>query len=218
MLFTEPSFLFVFLPLLLLLYFLSPQRVRNPLLSVASLVFYSIGEWRFLPWLVASIALNYWIAMRLGAWRHTRRALPLLIIGIASDLALLLVFKYADFFVENFQALWRALGHAPLPRHDKAFPLPLGISFFTFHKISYKVDVYRGDAEARRSPLDLALYILLFPQLIAGPIVRYHDIADQLVRRTIALSDFASGVSRSASGFVKSWRMRRGTLCRSRLR
>ena len=201
MLFTEPAFLFFFLPALLVAYFLAPDRARNHVLTLFSLVFYAVGEWQFLPWLLASTGVNYFVALGLAAWKGTRRERPLLAFGICIDLLLLIVFKYAGFFTRNLnEAL--ALLHVPgLP--VPAFPLPLGISFFTFHKISYKVDVARGVAEVRRDPLDLLLYILLFPQLIAGPIVRYHDIAAELVRRTIGRSEFAAGVRRFVIGLGK---------------
>ncbi len=201
MLFTEPLFLFLFLPLLLGLYFACPERYKNPLLSAASLVFFAVGERAFLPWLIASICVNYWIAVGIATYRGTPRARALLVIGIVSDLLLLVVFKYADFFCANFNLVWKAVHHTTLPLPH--ITLPLGISFFTFHKISYKVDVYRNHAVVRRNPLDLALYILLFPQLIAGPIVRYHDIADQLIRRTVTSRDFAIGIRRFILGFGK---------------
>src|SRR5436190_1373460 len=201
MLFTEPIFLFLFLPVLLAVYFAAPERYRNLILTFSSLVFYAAGEYRFLGWLLGSIALNYWIAIGLDKYRDTRYSLPLLYLGITSDLALLIVFKYADFILANANQLFGIL-------HLRTFPLPglalpLGISFFTFHKISYKIDVYRGTAEVRRKPLDLMLYILLFPQLIAGPIIRYHDIADQLVKRHIDWSIFAEGVRRFVIGLGK---------------
>lgn len=201
MLFSEPFFLFFFLPVLLFVYFLTPNRYRNLVLSIASLIFYSMGEYRFILWLLGSIAVNYWVAIGLDAVRGTRWSRPLLVLGITSDMGLLLVFKYADFAISNANSILHA-AHAhllPLPH----LLLPLGISFFTFHKISYKVDVYRGTAEVRRNPLDLALYILLFPQLIAGPIIRYHDIADQLVKRTIDRPLFMKGIRRFLVGLGK---------------
>ena len=155
MIFCEPVFLFLFLPALLASYYLAPDRSRNGLLAIASLLFYAVGEWRFLGWLIASIALNYWIAIGIDSARHTRWALRFLIIGVLSDLALLVVFKYAGFLVANVNRLLHAADVTPL--HVPALLLPLGISFFTFHKISYKVDVYRGTAEVKRRPLDLAL-------------------------------------------------------------
>ncbi len=177
MLFSEPTFLFLFLPVVVLLYALLPVRFRNGFLTVASLLFYASGEAAFLPFLLASVALNYYFAIWIANSKGTRRAAWILWAGIASDLGLLLVFKYTHFLIHNWNAL------API-WHGRIFTLgrialPLGISFFTFHKISYKVDVFRGHAEAKRNPLDLALYILFFPQLIAGPIVRYNEIAGQ---------------------------------------
>lgn len=201
MLFTEPIFLFLFLPALLAVYFAAPERSRNLILTFSSLIFYAAGEYHFLGWLLGSIALNYWIAIGLDKYRGTRYSLPLLYGGIASDLALLIVFKYADFIVANANHL---LSLMHLRTHSlPGLALPLGISFFTFHKISYKIDVYRGTAEVRRKPLDLMLYILLFPQLIAGPIVRYHDIADQLIKRQLDWSVFAEGVRRFVIGLGK---------------
>jgi alginate O-acetyltransferase complex protein AlgI len=201
MLFTEPAFLFVFLPALLGAYFLVPHRWRNLLLTLASLVFYCLGERHFFPILVASIAANYVLAIWIEKARATRWSGAVLALGITSDLALLLVFKYAGWLVENVD---RVLASAHLPAFTiPAIALPLGISFFTFHKISYKVDVYRGVTPAQRNPITLALYILFFPQLIAGPIVRYHEISDQLGRRTITRSDLALGIRRIIIGLSK---------------
>lgn len=201
MLFCEPVFLFIFLPLLLAVYYAVPQKGKNIVLTIASLLFYALGEWRFLGWLVASIAVNYWIAIGISAKRNTVWAMRLLVLGIISDLALLIIFKYSGFIVSNVnKALIVAhLSSLPVP----SLILPLGISFFTFHKISYKVDVYRGVAEARRKPMDLALYILFFPQLIAGPIVRYHEIANELVDRITRREDFAEGIRRFVLGLGK---------------
>jgi len=199
--FTEPAFLFIFLPALLAAYFLTPSRGKNLVLTLFSVLFYAVGEWQFLPWLLGSTALNYVVARGLVAWRGTRRVRPLLAFGIVSDLALLVAFKYAGFFTENINQLLLAAHLSALPVPMLA--LPLGISFFTFHKISYKIDVVRGVAEVRRNPLDLLLYIMLFPQLIAGPIVRYRDIAQELVRRTVTRADFAEGVRRFMMGLGK---------------
>jgi alginate O-acetyltransferase complex protein AlgI len=201
MLFTEPAFLFLFLPVLLAAYYLPPGRWRNVLLTGASLFFYAMGEWRFLGWLCGSIALNYFIAIGISRSQGTAWSRRLLSFGIISDLALLVVFKYSSFLVGNLN-FWRSVLHLPLVSVP-TLALPLGISFFTFHKISYKIDVYRGVAEARRNPLDLSLYILLFPQLIAGPIIRYHDIAKELAVRFITRSDFAVGIRRFVTGLGK---------------
>jgi alginate O-acetyltransferase complex protein AlgI len=196
--FAEPAFLFLFLPVLLVLYHVTPPAGRNLLLVLASLLFYAVGEWHFLPILLASVALNYWIALHIDRTRGTRTARIWLMLGVASDLALLVYFKYYAFVVNQLAYVifdFPTLSYSPV--------LPLGISFFTFHKISYKVDVYRGVCTVRRNPLDLALYILLFPQLIAGPIIRYHEIADQLIRRVVTRDGFAEGVRRFIVGLGK---------------
>ena len=201
--FTEPAFLFYFLPVTLAAYHLAPARLRNLVLTLASFLFYAVGEWTFVGWLLGSTAATYVVARGIDAWRGQRRAALLLALGVAIDLGLLGYFKYAGFAVRTLAGLGLTRGAVP------EILLPLGISFFTFHKISYKVDVWRGTAEVRKDPLDLLLYILFFPQLIAGPIVRYHDIADELVSRQARLSTTSptgSGGSRWASPRRCWWR------------
>jgi len=199
--FTEPAFLFFFLPATLAAYHLLPGRAKNLLLTAASLLFYAVGEWRFVPWLFGSTLATYAVARGLEAWRGKPVTRPLLALGVMTDLGLLAWFKYAGFFARAADGLAGLVGAPLLP--VPAVLLPLGISFFTFHKISYKVDVYRGTAAVRKNPLDLLLYILFFPQLIAGPIVRYHDIADELVERHPRLADVAEGVRRFGVGLAK---------------
>jgi alginate O-acetyltransferase complex protein AlgI len=220
-LFTEPTFLFLFLPVLLALYFATFSRSHgaygNWLLLIASVVFYAKGGGAFTWLILGSIAFNYRMAIAIagraprtdraprataaGAAQPPRLAERLLAFTIAVDLSVLGIFKYANFAADNVNALLLALHGRPL-----AVPrvlLPIGISFFTFHAISYVVDVYRGDATAQKSPVHAALYLLLFPQLIAGPIIRYRDIAGQLARRTVGLDDFAEGVRRFVVGLAK---------------
>jgi alginate O-acetyltransferase complex protein AlgI len=199
LLFTEPTFLFLFLPVLLALYFVTGSREHaaygNWLLLVASVIFYATGGGSFTWLMLGSIAFNYWMAIlvsRDGRW------LPF---AIAVNLTVLGVFKYANFFADNINALLRMADGQPI-----AVPrvlLPIGISFFTFHAISYVVDVHRRDATAQKSPVHAALYLLLFPQLIAGPIIRYRDIADQLARRLVTVGDFGYGVRRFIIGLAK---------------
>jgi alginate O-acetyltransferase complex protein AlgI len=151
--------------------------------------------------MLGSIAFNYWMAIAVDRTRGTANAKRLLAAAVAVDLAVLGVFKYANFFADNVNALFLVLHVRPVvvPR----VLLPIGISFFTFHAISYVVDVYRRDATAQKSPVHAALYLLLFPQLIAGPIIRYRDLADQLARRVVRLEDFAYGVRRFVIGLGK---------------
>ena len=215
MLFTEPTFLFLFLPLLLALYFATGSRPHaaygNWLLLVASVIFYAKGGGAFTWLMLASIAFNYWMAIavdrargpavssqRAGSDRAAKRWVA---VAVAVNLVVLGVFKYANFFADNVSALFLALGVQPVvvPR----VLLPIGISFFTFHAISYVIDVYRGDAMAQKSPVHAALYLLLFPQLIAGPIIRYREIADQLACRTVTAADLAYGIRRFVIGLSK---------------
>jgi alginate O-acetyltransferase complex protein AlgI len=202
-LFTQPSFLFLFLPVLLALYFALPQRgpSRNVLLLAASVLFYAKGAGAF-TWLIAAlIAFNYTAARMVDRRRHTPAGRWLLAAAVTADLLVLAVFKYADFTVSNVNALWAAMGRGvfPLPH----VLLPIGISFFTFHAISYVVDVYRRDATAQKSPVEAGLYLLLFPQLIAGPIIRYREIAGQLATRSVESSGFSAGVTRFVVGLAK---------------
>jgi len=204
-LFTEPIFLFLFLPILLGCYFLRRPHAAyaNWLLLVASVIFYARGGGAFTWLILASIAFNYWaaIAVDRARARSTAQGTSLLALAVAVNLTVLGIFKYANFFADNVNALLGALHVAPLPLPHVL--LPIGISFFTFHAISYVVDVYRRDASAQKSPVHAALYLLLFPQLIAGPIIRYRDIADQLARRTVTLEGFALGVQRFVVGLGK---------------
>jgi len=201
MLFTEPAFLFAFLPATLALYFATPVVGRNAVLALASLAFYALGEPRFLPFLVASIALGYGFAIWIERTRETRRGRAVLAIAIAIDLLLLVIFKYASWLADNVDRAISALGlgHIPVP----SILLPLGISFFTFHAISYVVDVYKRNAEPQRAIPSFALYILLFPQLIAGPIIRWRDIAMQIAHREERYADFAYGARRFVLGLGK---------------
>ena len=214
MLFTEPTFLFLFLPLLLALYF-APDLARvfertrvaahgtyaNWLLLVASVIFYAKGGGAFTWLMLGSIAFNYWMAIAVGRATEPRTARRWLAFAVTVNLVVLGIYKYANFFVDNVNTLSGVLGAARLevPR----VLLPIGISFFTFHAISYVVDVYRRDATAQKSPVHAALYLLLFPQLIAGPIIRYRDIADQLARRIVSTDDFAYGIRRFVVGLGK---------------
>jgi alginate O-acetyltransferase complex protein AlgI len=205
LLFTEPTFLFLFLPLLLGLYFIRPWREHaaygNWLLLVASVIFYAKGGGGFTWLMLASIAFNYWMAIAVDRVHGTPAAARRLAFAVAVDLVVLGVFKYANFFADNINAVLAAAHARPLevPR----VLLPIGISFFTFHAISYVIDVSRRDATAQKSPVHAALYLLLFPQLIAGPIIRYRDIADQLARRVVSIEDFAYGVRRFIIGLAK---------------
>lgn len=200
MVFSSITFLFFFLPGVLLLYFLF-ARQRNLLLLAASLFFYSWGEGQYLLVMLLSIGINYLCGIGLGNSSGKNSSRLLLATAILFNLSLLGFFKYANFLVENLNMLLIA---ANLPRLElAAVHLPIGISFFTFQAISYLIDVYRKQAVVQNNLISLGLYISLFPQLIAGPIVRYNDISEALNSRKIARDDVSYGISRFLFGLSK---------------
>lgn len=190
MLFVEPIFLFVFLPILLGAHWLLPARFRNSLLLAASLLFYFWGELGWTLLLLASVILNYCFGILISRSEAVPARRWSLAIGIVLNLGVLFCFKYAEFFLGE---LWRWEG----------IRLPLGISFFTFQSMSYLIDVCQGSAKAQRRFRDLALYIGFFPQLIAGPIVRYQEIVNQLASRSISMLSFQRGVNQFIVGLGK---------------
>ncbi len=201
MLFTEPAFLFVFLPLLLALHLAPWSRYRNGLLLVASVIFYARGGGAFTWLILGSILFNYAAALAVDRYRHGPAGRRLLAAVVGGNLLVLGVFKYATFAVDNLNAVLAAVGVAPVG--VPPIVLPIGISFFTFHAISYVVDVHRRDAVAQKGVVEAALYLLLFPQLIAGPIIRYRDIAAQLTSRRVTIDDMGEGVRRFVVGLAK---------------
>jgi alginate O-acetyltransferase complex protein AlgI len=202
--FSSVTFLFFFLPLVLIAYHLAPRRVRNLLLLVTSLGFYTWGAGAFVIGLVGSMVANYLVGLRLeqrvdaGDERGAKRVLA---VGVVINLALLAFFKYANFAVDSWNGVLAAAGIPALPWAP--ILLPIGISFFTFHALSYLVDIYRGVARHLVSPIDFGLYIAFFPQLIAGPIVRFHEIRDQLVQRRETVDAATAGMYRFALGLGK---------------
>ena len=200
MLFSSIPFLYYFLPCVLILYFVVPKCLKNTVLLVLlvfSLFFYAWGEPKYVLLMAVSITLGYVFGLLIEIWRGTKLSKLFLILSIVTSLGLLGYFKYADFFIANFNA---ATGlSVPLLK----IALPIGISFYTFQILSYTVDVYRGEVKAQRNYISLAAYVALFPQLIAGPIVRYSDIAAQLESRTHSFSNVALGTRRFILGLAK---------------
>ena len=197
MVFSSYTFLLLFLPALLAVYYLLPaarRSWRNGALLLFSLFFYACGGPAFLPLMLVSIAVNYLGGLLSAPGKPGRR--PFLILTLCANLGLLGWFKYAGFVSENLAALG-------LPVSLPAITLPIGISFFTFQGMSYVLDVYRGEAAAARNPLRVALYIALFPQLIAGPIVRYTEVAEAIGNRRETLTDFSEGAIRFCFGLAK---------------
>lgn len=198
MLFSSIPFLFYFLPCVFVLYFLVPMRWKNTVLLLASLFFYAWGEPKFVVFMLASIVQGYVLARLVEKYRADRgRAKLFLTLSLVFSLGLLGYCKYADFFLSGFNALTGL--HIPLLR----VALPIGISFYTFQILSYVVDVYRGDVKAQRNFIDLAAYIAMFPQLIAGPIVRYETVEQEIRERQVTMDDLAQGFRRFVVGLAK---------------
>jgi alginate O-acetyltransferase complex protein AlgI len=203
LIFPSQVFLFYFLPALLAVYYAAPRRYRNLVLLAFSYFFYFWGSGPFLFVLIASTGADFFLALAMdgrGGPKGPGRRWPLAM-GIALNLALLGYFKYSNFFIHEVNALL-GQGGAPYVRWTEVV-LPIGISFFTFQKITYLVDVYRGTRKALRSFTDYALYVALFPQLIAGPIVRFHEISEQIQSRSETFNGFYEGVLRFSWGLSK---------------
>ena len=195
MLFSSIPFLFYFLPAVLLVYFIVPQKFRNLVLLVFSLVFYGWGEPKYLFLMAGSILGYYGCGLAIARWPERKKIW--LWLSVALAVALMGIFKYADFFISSVNAVTGL--SIPLLR----LALPIGISFYTFQCLSYVIDVYRGNVPAQRSLIAFGAYVCLFPQLIAGPIVRYVDVARELESRTHSLEKFCDGMRRFLVGLGK---------------
>lgn len=195
MVFSSLTFLFYFLPIVLLIYYIVPNKAKNAVICIASLIFYFYGEPKYGVLMLFSIASTYIHGLLIE--KHPQKKKRFLISSIIISLGLLVFFKYTDFIISNINMVIR--GKIDLLR----LSLPIGISFYTFQMISYIIDVYRGEAKAQKSVLKLATYVALFPQLIAGPIVRYTTIASELDERKHTLENFSLGVRRFVIGLSK---------------
>ena len=197
MVFSSVPFLYVFLPVVLLGYFLVPRRFKNVVLLAASLFFYYYGERAYTSLLLISSLSDYLHSLYIEKHRGTQRAKAALISSIAVNLALLGFFKYADFLISTVNGLL----HTSIPLLK--VPLPIGISFFTFQTMSYTIDVYRGRVHAQKNLVTMGTFVCLFPQLVAGPIVRYSDIALELEQRSTTLDEVSAGARRFVVGLAK---------------
>ena len=197
MLFSSIPFLYYFLPIVIAVYFLVPRVLKNAVLLLSSLVFYAWGEPRYVFLMIATITLFYICGLAIEKAQKNTWKKVFLTLSVVISLGLLAIFKYADFFVDSFN---KATGLSiPLLR----LALPIGISFYTFQCLSYTIDVYRGNALAQKNPISFGAYVALFPQLIAGPMVRYVDVARELNSRTHSWEDVTLGIRRFLIGLSK---------------
>jgi len=197
MLFSSVTFLYYFLPAVLILYFLVPRFLKNTVLLISSLIFYGWGEPKLLFLMIFTILMFYFCGLMIGRSAEQRWKKFWLVTSIVISVGLLGLFKYADFFIDSFNAVTGL--SIPLLR----LALPVGISFYTFQSLSYTIDVYRGNVPAQRNPISFGAYVALFPQLIAGPIVRYVDVARELNERKHSWEDFCLGLRRFLVGLGK---------------
>ena len=205
MLFSSVTFLYYFLPAVVLLYFLAPWKLKNAILLVFSLAFYGWGEPKLLGLMIFTILMFYVCGLLIGASRSQRAKKAWLTVSVVISIGLLAIFKYADFFIDSFNGVTGL--SVPLLR----LALPVGISFYTFQSLSYTIDVYRGNVPAQKNPISFGAYVSLFPQLIAGPIVRYQTIEAEILERTETLEDAVSGIKRFIVGLAKKVLIANGT-------
>lgn len=196
MLFSSIPFLYYFIVITLVVYIVSPKKMKNVTLFLTSLFFYFWGERLYTIIMITSITLGYVFGLLIERFRSTKAKKPLVAVSVTLSLSFLFYFKYADFFIENFNTVTGL--SIPLLQ----VVLPIGISFYTFQIISYTIDVARGE-RAQKNPINLGAYITMFPQLIAGPIVRYSDIDAELRSRTLSIADTAEGIRRFIFGLAK---------------
>ena len=178
MVFSSIVFLFYFLPVFLLVYYLCPDKLKNYFVLLASILFYSWGAPKFIFVILGTTFLDFFLVRFMDHSSGERKRKLLLVISVCMNLGLLFYFKYCNFFIDNFNTMLRAVGMQP--GQLLSVVLPIGISFYTFESLTYVIDVYRKEHKPLNSFLDYQLYIILFPKLIAGPIIRYHEIADQI--------------------------------------
>lgn len=197
MVFSSLTFLLFYLPGVLAVYYLVPAKLKNPVLFVFSLLFYAWGEPIYVGLMIFSTVLDYCCGRAAEAYRGTKKAKAALIVSVTVNLGLLCLFKYTDFLLTTINGVFGL--SIPLLN----LPLPIGISFYTFQTMSYTIDVYRGDTKAQKNLISFGAYVSLFPQLIAGPIVRYQTIAEQVDHRVHTADLFSSGVKRFVCGLAK---------------
>lgn len=201
MVFSSIIFLFFFLPVVIAFYFLLPGKTKNLFLFIASIFFYAWGEGIYVFVMLASISSNYLCGLLVDKYRHRSFSLFWLSFGIILNLGCLSVFKYLNFIIQNINTFFASINLPPF--QVGLIHLPIGISFFTFQAMSYLIDVYKKEGLVQRNLINLGLYISLFPQLIAGPIIRYHDVAKQIAHRTVNRKKFAEGAERFVFGLGK---------------
>ena len=198
MLFSSVTFIFYFLPITFILYYIVPNKFKNSILLVASMIFYAWGGLLYFPLLLFSIIVNYILGLKIDKYKDNKgKDRRILIYSIIFNILFLGVFKYSNFLVDNINILFNTSFNIP------TIPLPIGISFYTFQAMSYVIDIYRKDGKVQKNIFNLALYISMFPQLVAGPIVRYETVDKQITERSYSFYKFNFGLERFIKGLFK---------------
>lgn len=198
MLFSSVTFIFYFLPIVFILYYMVSDETKNYILLIASMIFYAWGGLLYFPLLIISILVNYIFGIKIGKYQDNKvKDRRILICAIIFNILFLGVFKYSNFLVDNINILLNTSISIP------NIPLPIGISFYTFQAMSYVIDVYRKDGRVQKNIFNLALYISMFPQLVAGPIVRYETVDNQITKRIHSFDKFNLGLERVVKGLFK---------------
>ncbi len=198
MVFSSITFLYIFLPITLLVYYLVPAKGKNWVLFVSGLIFYAWGEPLYVFIMILSTLIDYTAGRLMDCWDDDEKKRKILLIcSVAMNLGLLAIFKYSSFFIGNLNALF----HSRIP--DPQLPLPIGISFYTFQSMSYTIDLYRRKIRVQKNFVNFGAYVTMFPQIVAGPIVRYQDVAKELECRTITVEETADGIGVFTRGLAK---------------
>ena len=201
MLFNSPLFLFIFIPVVLSVYFLAGRNFRNTIALVASIIFYAWGEPKFIFVVIVSAVIDWHLGNAIFRSAGSAARKTFLTLSVVLNIGILFYFKYTNFFVDNFSGALTSVGLHPLSMAKIA--LPIGVSFVVFEKITYVVDIYRSTCHPSRRFSSYLLYVLLFPKLLAGPIIKYHDISNQLDSRSNTIEDFTTGLIRFSIGLAK---------------
>lgn len=194
MVFSSSIFLFGFLPILFIIYFISPQKLKNYILLIFSLIFYYFGGPTYILIILSVVLIDYLLAILIDKYKRKK---PILILSIIINIGILFYYKYFNFIIDNINTIFKT------NITIKEIILPIGISFFIFQALSYVIDVYKKEVKVQKNPLLLLLYVSFFPQLVAGPIVRYQTIEKEIYKRNVSLDDFTYGIERFILGFSK---------------
>lgn len=200
MVFSSLTFMFIFLPIVLLIYYIAPKQFKNLFILISGLVFYAWGEPVYVVIMIVSTLIDYTAGMLIDIFNNKKKVrLICLLVSLVMNLGLLGVFKYSGFILQNIDGIFGTSLYDPA----HALPLPIGISFFTFQSMSYTIDMYLGKVKVQKNPIAFAAFVTLFPQIVAGPIVRYDDIAAELDNRTIDIDCIYSGIVTFITGVGK---------------